>query len=260
MLNKQSVTAESINRSKVFLNVAVSLVAILILLGAIACSSTTKQETPIKNAAPMMTPASTPRPKASTSEHPGKAPNSLVNAGEYGENIYDNAKTNNWSKAAAKLTSLKDAAKQLHAELPDASVNEDQLDGTIAAIEQAITKRDRREAMREANQATRIVADMTAPFSPQVPIDVTRLDYQGRELEIWAEAKDTAKLKATADELQRTWAGLRPQVEAHGGGTVAKKFDNLVERAKGAKTPDEYSQLATPVLDEVDNIEKVFEK
>lgn len=249
--------AAGIERMKALLT---ATIAAVILAGMSGCSTASKPETPVSNITPPATPVGAPPPKSSMTHPPSKVPKSLVDAGEFGENIYDMAKANNWTKAATTLASLKNAIKQLHADLAGSNAGVDQLDKTVATLDQAIAAKDRQAAMREANQVTRIVADVTAPFNPRVPIEVTRLDYQGRELEVWAGAKDSTRLKATADEMQRTWEGLRPQVESHGGSSVAKRFNDLVAQVEAAKTADEYARLAKPILDEVDHLEKVFEK
>jgi hypothetical protein len=158
-----------------------------------------------------------------------------------------------------RLAALKESAKQLRSDLQGAGAGLGNLDSNIAALDKAIGAKDRQTTMRGANQTTRIVAEMTAPFSPPVPVEVTRLDYEGRELEIWSEAKNAAKLKVTANEIRQTWDALRPKIEARGA-SVAKRFGDLVTRVEAAKTADEYARLAKPVLDEVDNLEKVFKK
>jgi hypothetical protein len=233
------------------------LVGVLTLAGMMSCSTTpptTAKNNTAATSSPTVTPGGTPTVDTA------KAPTTLTNAGEYGENIYDLAKANSWAKAAAKLSLLKNAAGQLRVDLKSAGADEDRLDTTIAAVDKAVTTKDRQAAMVEANQITRIVADMSVRFRLPVPIEVTQLDYQGRELEIWAEAKDATKLKATADDMRRTWDALRPQVESHRGAAEAKRFGELVSRVEAAKTSDEFASLATPVLDEVDNLEKVFKK
>ncbi len=80
----------------------------------------------------------------------------------------------------------------------------------------------------------------------------------GRELEIWDEAKDASKLQATAREMRKTWDAVRPSIEAKNP-AVAKKFEGLVAQVEAAKAPADYAKVAKPVLDEVDNLEKVFE-
>jgi hypothetical protein len=111
--------------------------------------------------------------------------------------------------------------------------------------------------MREANQVTINVADMTAAYKLSVPVEVTRLDYYGRELEVWAQVQDANKLQATAREMRRTWNSLKPTIEARSA-TEAKTFDAMVAQVESARTPAGYAREATLVLNEVDNLEKLF--
>jgi hypothetical protein len=184
-------------------------------------------------------------------------PTSLANAGEYGENVYDYAKANNWKNAETRLVTLKETIKNVRADVKSQGAAVDRLDGNVAALDRAASLKDRQATMREANQVTLDVANMTTAYKLSVPVEVTRLDYYGRELEVWAQAKDADKLQATAREMRRTWDALRPSVQAHSA-AEAKKFEALVARVEAAKTPVDYERVAKPVLDEVDNLEKVF--
>src|SRR5205085_9308243 len=112
------------------------------------------------------------------------------------------AKAKDWAKVAEKRKALEDAAKQLPADLKGADKGIKRLDAARAALAKAIAAKDQQLTMREANQVTLIAADLIEPFSPPVPAAVTRLDYYGRELEIWSTAKDLAKLKATGDAMR----------------------------------------------------------
>jgi len=197
------------------------------------------------------TPATT---AGTTQESP---PASLANAGEYGENIYDFAKANDWKNAAVKLAALKDAVKQVHTDVKNQSAAVERLDTDAAAVDRAVTAKDRQAAMQEANQVTLDVANMTTAYKLSVPIEVTKLDYYGRELEVWAQVKDATKLQTTAHEMRRTWDSLRPTIAAKSA-TEAKKFDALVAQVDAAKTPADYTRVAMPVLNEVDNLEKLF--
>ena len=101
------------------------------------------------------------------------------------------------------------------------------------------------------------VANVTTAYKLSVPVEVTRLDYYGRELEVWAQAQDAYKLQVTAREMRPEWDALRPSIEAKSA-TEANTFDALIARVESAKTPADYTRVATPVLDEVDNLEKLF--
>ncbi|MEO8426576.1 MAG: hypothetical protein ABI651_05630 [Verrucomicrobiota bacterium] len=187
-----------------------------------------------------------------------KIPAALPVIGELGENIYDLAKVDDWTKAADRLTSLREAVQELSVEAASAHVDKERLNQRIEGLGKAIPAKDRHAAMREANQVTLIAANLTAPFDPKVPVDVTRLDYYGRELEIWSTANDKDKLKATASDTRKTWDRLRPSVVTHNGAAEAREFDELLARVEAAKSPKEYSLVATPLLDAVDKLEKLY--
>lgn len=187
-----------------------------------------------------------------------KIPVSLTKIGENGEAVYDAAKIDDWTKATASLTSLENAAKQMSSEMR--GNNTSALDSNITALREAVTAKNRLAAMQEANSITLAAAKLTAQYKPKVPVEITLLDYYGRELEIGAAANNTAKLQATTAQMRQTWDTVRPSIQAHGGSTQAQQFDSLVARVQAAKSPTEYGRLATPVLDQVDNLEKVFNR
>jgi hypothetical protein len=224
-----------------------------------ACSSVSPGATKTNKAAALAasTQTATPASASAAVTTEESVPQSLSNAGEYGENVYDYAKANDWKNAGVKLAALRDAVKHVRTDGKNESAAVDRLDVNVAALDRAVTARDRQPAMREANQVTLDVADMSTAYRLSLPVEVTRLDYYGRELEVWAQAKDANKLQATAREMRQTWESLRPSVEAHSA-TEAKKFDALVAQVESAKTPADYARMATPVLDEVDNLEKLF--
>jgi PBP1b-binding outer membrane lipoprotein LpoB len=240
--------------------VVIGVVAVIafLMIWLSACSSTSSTTTNIRKAARTdSAPAATPG-SASASKPAGESvPKALADAGEYGENVYDYAKANDWKNVDVKVAALRDAVKTVRTDGKIKSAAVDRLDGNVAALDRAVTAKDRQAAMREANQVTLDVADMTTVYKLSVPVEVTRLDYYGRELEVWAQAQDTNKLQATAAEMRRTWDSLRPSVDAQSA-TEAKKFGALVAQVESAKRPADYTRVATLVLNEVDNLEKLF--
>src|SRR5882757_9001706 len=158
-------------------------------------------------------------------------PKSLNDAAEYGENVYDYAKANDWKHADNTLGSLRRAVKQLRVDVVDQKAAEDRVDITIATLARDITAKDQQATMRESNEITRDLADMTAAYSPAVPVAVTKLDYYGRELEIWAQAQDENRLQATTTAMRHEWDGLRPMLKPRGA-AEAKRFESIVVRAE----------------------------
>jgi hypothetical protein len=228
---------------------------ILLAIGFGACSSGSQSETNATRGETKATstPVATPAANSKTES----VPKSLVDAGEYGENIYDYAKANDWKKADATIAALKETTKKVRADVKNQSPGIDRLEADGASLDRAVTDQNRHAGMVAANQITRDVAEMSAAYKVIVPVQVVLLDYYGRELEIWAEAQDTSRLQATAREMRKTWDAVRPSIEAKNP-AVAKKFEGLVAQVEAAKAPADYAKVAKPVLDEVDNLEKVF--
>jgi hypothetical protein len=184
----------------------------------------------------------------------------VTQMGELGEDIYDFANDNDWTRLYNRLDSLNKIVDSLR---PEARENEDarvQLDHRITDLEEAAAARDPLGAMQAGNRITLIAADLSEQFHPQVPADVARLDYYGRELQIDSQEKDLTQLQETTNALLKTWNRLRPDVVKHGGTAQAQRFDALVQRLKEAKSSDQYSTLVMPILDEVDSLEKLFSK
>ena len=167
------------------------------------------------------------------------------------------AKANNWTAARAAADSLKTGAAGLSA-LSQSAGQAGAVTSALTALDQAIAQRQQAPAMREANHLTQLGAELSRPYHPAVPPEVALLDYYGRELEIWSSANDAARLRSTATRMRQTWETLKPQLATRNAAGVSSRFDSLVTRVGGARTTADYSRLAKPVLDEVDNLEKAF--
>jgi len=242
--------ARLVRRPKGFLFTLALLVGVCSLTGLSGCSKMTTTPEPVSNA-----PTAAPQGSSTAAQNlPGAVPAGLASLGEYGENIYDAAKSMKWTEAEAKLDALKRAIQESAVDNKRA-----ELQGIVVSLENSMAKRDQSATMRESNQVTLISAELAASYHPKVPADVARLDYDGRELEIWSRANDISKLKATAQDMRQTWDRLEPEVKSHNGTAQAQKFGKLITETDRARSVAQYQKLARPILDEVDNLEKVFE-
>src|SRR6267142_702767 len=157
-------------------------------------------------------------------------PAALSQVGEDAETVYDAVKAADWSTARRHVASVRRPA--------------------------AVTAQHRAAALREANRLTLIAAEMASVFSPPVPLAVTRLDYLGRELEIWSQPSDPPRLEATAADIRATWQQLRPTLDATRDARIVAELDALVTRLHAAQP--RYRMLAGELLDAVDRLEAVF--
>ncbi len=76
--------------------------------------------------------------------------------------------------------------------------------------------------------------------------------------EIWSAAKDETKLREIAKMIRQNWDAVKAKIEAKGSTKEVTAFESLVAKTDAAKISTDYAKLATPILDEVDNLEKVF--
>jgi hypothetical protein len=189
---------------------------------------------------------------------PGSVPASVDALGHHGENAYDMVKLGDWIKARASADSLRPTIDSIPASATSVVARQSDVKSAFDTLDRAISRKDRRAALRASNRLTQLGALLSAPFHPQVPAEVMLLDHDGRELEIWAAAGDRARLREAALTLRNNWTAVRPQVVARGGGKEAAAFDALVVRVESATTPADYARVATPVLDAVDTLEQVF--
>lgn len=190
----------------------------------------------------------------------GTVPPALDAIGTHGEDLYDAVKAANWAKARSITDSLDASVRALPSGGQGAAPQQQQLSAEIDSLHRFVSGKQQSAAIKAANQITYLEAKMTAQYHPAMPAEVVLLDYYGREIEIWSGEKNSAKLTQTSNDIQQTWNTLRPMVEAHGGASQATRTDNLVKSIAAAKTPAAYARLATPFLDEVDALEKVFTK
>lgn len=187
---------------------------------------------------------------------PPGAPASAPAPGELAENIYDLSKASDWGTATAKLDTLRTVVE---ASVATSTVRVDK--AQIARLGQAVSARERATAMEAANALTRDFAPASAAAA-RVPVEIVLLDYLGRELEIGAARGDAglSRIRSTVTDIRQTWSAVRANVVSRGGSAEAEAFDRVVSRLGTARSPADYGAVATPILDEVDRLEAVFNR
>jgi hypothetical protein len=199
-------------------------------------------------------------PAATIGAAAGSIPATVEAIGHHAENAFDMAKLEDWPKARASTDSVRTAVDALPGSVGVAGASREEVINAFGELQRAVTAKDRAAALRASNRLTEVGARLSAPFRPQVPPEVTLLDYYGRELEIWAAAGNRGRLREIAAAMRQTWEAVRPRVEAHGGTKEVAGFDTLIARVGAAATPADYARLATPVLDAVDTLKEVFQR
>ena len=184
-------------------------------------------------------------------------PSSLIDAARFAENVYNYANVNDWKNAAFEVTALGGAIKELRAQIEDESEFKADLYGGALALDRAVTEQNRWLTMRAANDVTFAVMEMTSEYEPKVQSELSKLDYYGRELEVWSEAQDIDRLQATTLQLIREGNRLRRAVDARSA-VEGERLGILLTQMQGAETFTDYAQLSKSVRDEVQRLEKLF--
>ena len=218
---------------------------------SIGCSSTTSSSTKSQ-----VTQPETPQTQTPARATSAEAPPSLKNTGEYAEDIYDAAHAGNWKLASAKSTQLADSSSKLRSDLPsDPEIGE--IQSRVSALEKDIAEKDRLAAMTDANEITRLAAELSAGFRSTVPVQVVKLDYLGRKLQIESARGNLSSLKQTTSEIRSNWNEVKTAVEQKHSAT-ANNFEVIVSKLENAKGVSSFAKLAKEELDEVDKLENAF--
>jgi hypothetical protein len=107
-----------------------------------------------------------------------RPPASLLRLGQSATDLFDAAWSSDWSRSAADLQSLNEAASELPVDLPKPDLVT-QLQSRVVSVRDATNTRQRIKTMDGANGITQIVAELSAEYQPLVPYEVKMLGYYG---------------------------------------------------------------------------------
>lgn len=187
---------------------------------------------------------------------------SLESMSNCAEDIYDLAKGNRIERLGGKLEALKKSAAVVRTIQDDDSraMLLPRLDRTIADLDRAVAAHSRYETMLLANKVTLIAATLSVSLRPRVPAEVSLLEYNGRELEIWSELSKLEKLSAIVGKMHLTWQMLMPKLIDIGAIKEMRRFSDTMGSLEAAKSVEEYARLSRQVATAVNTMETLFLK
>ena len=177
------------------------------------------------------------------------------------ESIYDLAKGSKWHKLRGKFDELKKSENAIIAmKIEDNPFFLQRLRQKMVDLEHAIAEKNSENAREYANNITYLEAAMMGEFRHRVPTNALLLGYCGREMEILSEENDMDKLSNLVVRMHLIWQSLIPQLVDRNATREIKNFSGIMKRLGKASSPDEFSQLARHVREEVSVIEQIFRK
>lgn len=179
--------------------------------------------------------------------------------GSQAENAYDAAQGSDWATASTIADTIRGAMSGLaRSEIKGGRLSTE-APCWVAAFENAISRREAPDAARAANELTRVAAELSRPLMPPVPVEVTLLDYFGREVQLAVSAGDTVRASSAIQEAGHAWTAIKRLVTTRPGGEAqARVFSQAMDHLATARTSGERISAAAVILDEVDNLERLF--
>ena len=199
--------------------------------------------------------------KPSATAHANSIVTGLDSLSACAEEIFTLALSGKMERAAKKLDALKrNAAAFDYIQDESSSILLPRLGRTIADLETAIATRNRLDTMRYSNRITLIAATVQVPIKPTLPTEVSLLDYNGRELEIWSEVKKLDKLSNIVIRMHLAWQTLMPKLIEQNGIKELRRFSDIMGHLESARVAEEYGRLSRQVLTETDLMKCIFIK
>lgn len=262
------------------LTAIVSTLALLTLACLILVSNLIGGKKPVVSSTPLQaTPQPTATAKAQHSQTP--APQSayklspaenqiyaeLVKAQEQLGKISAAVAANDWAGAQSLFAAFSFKAHrlpgpQLHH--PDISpVLQDFFDLYSVNLDQALSAQNARQAQFAVNQLFGIIGEQRARFGGRgVPLEVHRLRFLAREVELWSEAGDERMVRVRLNALNEAWREASPLIRARrNGAALTKQIEPLLAQLSSPRQDSQsLSALTTELNKSLDQADKLFQR
>jgi hypothetical protein len=215
----------------------------------------------------------TPRPAPSVSPSPGDK--GRLSAKEMAaalseeqlllEKITGAVSAGDWTEAGALFDEFQSKARRLPApqlHFPDLSpLLQDFYDYYDVRLERTLAEQDARGAALALNQLYGIIGEHRARLEKRsVALELQRLRFLARELELWSEADDEKMVEVRAAALRAAWQDARPVLIARRNVDQAiRNFDQLIKQLSAARQTRELSTLLPEFRKQVEQIEHTLQ-
>lgn len=168
--------------------------------------------------APIIISTSTPSSVTSSIVKVVPAPAQLFRICSNAENIFISVKSKNFTIAVEELTKIKSDMKDLNPlvkltpSIPGRLV--DELGNVVNNLEKSINGKKILETMSDSNLVTRYVFDISDYYKTDLPPDLGRLKYLGREIEICLDKNDYTMALNNYEQQKSLWSRSKTLFDA----------------------------------------------
>ncbi|WP_205666580.1 hypothetical protein [Aminipila luticellarii] len=131
------------------------------------------------------------------------------------EDMIDNIYASNWQDAMSNMTIIKANMNGLVPLLQQATVPAGLINNMNVAVNnlnQYVAQNNRNQSLAYANQITMYIADVLDYFNADLPTDINRLEYLGRQIILNVENMNWSGASANYSEIEKIWERLRPSI------------------------------------------------
>ncbi len=225
--------------------------------------STTQSQSKSKSQLPISSSLPSANGKAGGAEK--RIQTNLAQAQELLVNLATAISINDWATAQQLLSGFESKTRQLPApqlQNPDISpLLRDFFELYKVQLERAIVEQNAQQAEITINQLYGILGEQLARLSTSATsLELQRLRFLVRELELWGRVGDEKMLQVRAGALREAWwQDARPLMLArHRGVRPVKNFDQLIQQLTAASSPPEFVALVPEFSKELDQIDNLF--
>jgi hypothetical protein len=126
----------------------------------------------------------------------------------------------------------------------------------------ALSAQDSQQSRFAANQLFGIVSEQRARLGTRgVPIELQRLGFLIREIDIWKQANDAEMLQVRLTSLKDTWKEIRPMIIARRNGIEqAKVFDGMLEKLVALDISQDFVAIVSDLNKEFERLNNLFQR
>lgn len=194
-------------------------------------------------------------PSASSAAKPAAAHAALTDMATRAEDIYNLARSGKWQQAAKAYSSIKQDIQVVDAQAQGQEDRRAELRTQFARLGDGLKSRDKYHACLAANELSWRASQMYVIYGAH--LGIARLRWDGRKVQMYAEAKNTAALLSATTDLMQTWTGVRTEIFRRGGRKQAKAFGQAVSRIARAPSPEACAAAVSTLLDQISDLAAV---
>lgn len=179
------------------------------------------------------------------------------------ENIIDAIDMQNWDEANSQLSIIKNNFNKLEPILQENSVSPSliyNLSGAIVNLGEEIASKKEYESKVQANLITLLISYILDYYKAEIPTDIDKLDFLGREIILNVEKGDWDSVNDNLDYINVIWKDLEPRLSSEKKQDItefSQIIGSLGQFIKN-KDADQTIEKANDMLDKINTLERNF--